>query len=413
MSGIIQGCALSLLLVSLVHLQISFAALDQAEEDKAVAFLKDYNKETARRDWDAIQASWVYATNLTDHNSRLKTNASLEFSAFLKVKRQEASKFDVSKLSEDTARQIRFITATAAPSDQGDLKKLSELEGKLDKLYSSATVKDNDGRDLALDPDLYRILRSSRDYERLKFVWKGWRDSTGPKMRPLYKEFVGLSNKGAEENNWEDLGAWWRSWYEVDDLQEIVEGLYQSLKPLYQELHAYVRFKLRDTYPQISKDGPIPAHLFGNMWAQSWQGIYDLVEPYKNKSSLDVTKTMVAKKMTAEDMVRLAESFFTSIGLEPLPKQFYTKSLIEKPDDGRDVVCHASAWDFKISKDGERDVRWVPWRLQTGKKDSWYKGWENWLAVHHGQSVNTQINFAFPIEPRGTIPWQKCLAFRT
>ena len=341
----------------LVFRQISVAAVDQAEENKTLVFLVRYNNETRARLWVRKQASWEHATNITDYNARLKSNASLELSSFLKQQREEAATFDVSKLSPDTARQIRFITATATAKDQAVLKELLDVTTRLSGLYSTATVRDDTtGKDLPLNPDLYKILRESRDYDQLKFVWKGWRDATGPKMRALYEKFAKLSNQGAQENNWKDTGEWWRSWYEVDNLPEIVEGLYQSLKPLYQELHAYVRFKLRDTYPQISKDGPIPAHLFGNMWAQSWANIYDLVEPYKNKSSLDVTKTMVAKNMTVYEMFKMAEEFFTSIGLEPLPKQFYNKSMLEKPE-GREVICHASAWDFANVKDGERDVR--------------------------------------------------------
>jgi len=50
-------------------------------------------------------------------------------------------------------------------------------------------------------------------------------------------------------------------------------------------------------------------------------------------------------------MFRLADEFFTSIGLDPVPATFWRKSMLEKPDDGREVVCHASAWDFYDGKD--------------------------------------------------------------
>ena len=203
-----------------------------------------------------------------------------------------------------------------------------------------------------LATDITKILRTSRDYDRLLFAWKGWRDATGPKLRPIYEKFVELSNKGAKENGWDDKGAFWRSWYEVDNLESAVEALCNDLKPLYQELHAYVRYKLAMKYPgKVGKSDPIPAHILGNMWAQSWINIYDIIEPYKGQPSLDVTENMVKLNYTAEKMVRLAESFFTSIGLKKLPASFYTKSLIEKPKDGRGVICHASAWDFAINHD--------------------------------------------------------------
>lgn len=326
------------------------AAVDQAEEKKALDFLKQYNNVTPGEDYKSSEASWNYATNITDYNKEFRTNASLASSAYYKAQRINASKFDTSKLSEDTARQIKSITASATPKDAATLRKVTELGSELQGIYSTGKVKDSDGKMLALDPDLYSILSKSRDYDRLLFAWKGWRDAVGPDLRPRYKEFVKLKNIGATDNKWKDIGEYWRSWYEVDDLEGMVEGFWDKLKPLYQELHAYVRYKLSKKYKKMSPKGPIPAHLLGNMWAQSWVNIYDLVEPYKNKTSLDVTANMVNKGYTAMQMVKLAESFFVSIGLEALPKSFYNKSMITKPDD-REVICHASAWDFAINKD--------------------------------------------------------------
>lgn len=326
------------------------AAFDQAEEDKALAFLKEFNNKTRIEDNKSTVASWNYATNITKYNSELKTKASLAFSAFYKQMRLNASKFDLDKLSEDTKRQIKFITSSATPKDEAVLRKATELESTMEGIYSTGKVKDEDGKMLELDPDLYGILSKSRDYDRLLLAWKGWRDAVGPRLRPLYKQFVELKNQGARDHGWEDIGEYWRSWYEADDLEDMVEGFWNELKPLYQELHAYVRYKLSLKYSQMSKTGPIPAHLLGNMWAQSWVNIYDLVEPYKNKPSLDVTANMKKQGYDALQMAELAESFFTSIGLKALPKSFYKNSMITKPKD-RDVICHASAWDFAINRD--------------------------------------------------------------
>lgn len=57
---------------------------------------------------------------------------------------------------------------------------------------------------------------------------------------------------------------------------------------------------------QGSKDGeltwlgrrsncPIGFFHLGDMWAQSWENIYDMVVPFPNKPNLDVTSTMVQK----------------------------------------------------------------------------------------------------------------------
>lgn len=47
----------------------------------------------------------------------------------------------------------------------------------------------------------------------------------------------------------------------------------------------------------------------------------------------------------------MGERFFTSLGFESLPETFWNLSIIEKPTDGREMTCHASAWDFCDSKD--------------------------------------------------------------
>jgi len=55
-------------------------------------------------------------------------------------------------------------------------------------------------------------------------------------------------------------------------------------------------------------------------------------------------------------MFQVADEFFQGLGLLPMTETFWNKSLIERPSDGRDVVCHASAEDFCLGK-GNTDFR--------------------------------------------------------
>ena len=75
----------------------------------------------------------------------------------------------------------------------------------------------------------------------------------------------------------------------------ILESLWVELRPLYLQLHAYVRRQLRLQYGEniVSKDGPIPAHLFGNMWSQTWGYIAKFSTPYPGKNLPDVSDAMV------------------------------------------------------------------------------------------------------------------------
>ncbi|XP_078661599.1 angiotensin-converting enzyme-like [Branchiostoma floridae x Branchiostoma belcheri] len=202
--------------------------------------------------------------------------------------------------------------------------------------------------------NLSDCLADSRDYDRLRFCWEGWRDAVGRQLKDKYPRFVELSNQAVRQGvpYWEDTGAYWRSWYETADFQEQLENLYNQLTPLYNNLHAYVRKKLRATYGQdkISATGPIPAHLLGNMWSQSWVNIYKLVEPYPGKTSIDVTAKMSSDGWTVDRMFRTSDDFLKAMGLIEMPQNFWDNSMFVKPTD-REVVCHASAWDFYNAHD--------------------------------------------------------------
>ncbi|HJL40465.1 MAG TPA: M2 family metallopeptidase, partial [Myxococcales bacterium LLY-WYZ-16_1] len=175
-----------------------------------------------------------------------------------------------------------------------------------------------------------------------------------PPMRSLYAEFVALANEGARDIGFADLGELWRSGYDMppEDFAKEVDRLWEEVSPLYEALHCYVRAKLVETHGKdlVDPKGKIPAQLLGNMWAQEWGNIYPLVAPYPKASNLDVTGALEKKKVSAVDMVKMGEAFFTSLGLEPLPKTFYERSMFTKPAD-RDVVCHASAWDVTSNND--------------------------------------------------------------
>jgi len=265
-------------------------------------------------------------------------------------------------------RQFDFILTTSEPKDENVLKEYLKVATEMENIYSvgtikydpniikSITVEDGTTR-LSLDKHLHDILAKSQDPEELLYVWKGWRDAVGPKLKDKYTEYVRLKNIGARENGFDDQGAYKRSWYETNGkLQEISETFWQELKPFYQEVHAYVRHRLSKVYKGLVKDGEaIPAHLLGNMWSQSWDNIFPLVTPFPDEPALDVTPAL-EKNYTVQDMFTKSEEFFTSIGWMKLPPSFWTKSLFVQPPD-RNVTCHASAWDFKIKVNNSQDVR--------------------------------------------------------
>jgi peptidyl-dipeptidase A len=175
-------------------------------------------------------------------------------------------------------------------------------------------------------------------------------------MRKDYQRFVELANEGAAGLGYKDLGELWRAGYDMSpaDFEKETDRLWSQVKPLYDGLHCYARGKLQQKYgkDRVPDGKPIPAHLFGNIWAQQWNNIFDLLQPYPGVSNLDVTTALEKQKYDAVRMTKSAESFYTSLGFPELPASFWERSMLTRPE-GREVVCHPSAHDI----DGKGDLR--------------------------------------------------------
>src|SRR5829696_539923 len=141
-----------------------------------------------------------------------------------------------------------------------------------------------------------RSWRESRDPKALLEAWQGWHTISRP-MRQRYTRFVELSNKGARELGFSNTGEMWRSRYDMSpqEFEKELERLWTQVRPLYLQLHAYVRTKMGEKYGTqlVPPNGLIPAHLFGNMWAQEWGNVYDVVAPKtSNAGGVDITSLL-------------------------------------------------------------------------------------------------------------------------
>jgi peptidyl-dipeptidase A len=306
----------------------------------------------------AATAEWIKSTYITDDTEQNAAWASEAVMAYQSRAIKEANRYrDRQDLDPTTARLLhllRLSTTLPAPSDPEKRKALAETASKLEGIYGKGRYCGPAGKGPCRDlQQLSRVLATSRNYDELLDAWVGWR-TISPPMRPLYTQLVNLSNEGAREIGHQNLGELWRMGYDMTPAQFEAETdrLWEQVKPLYEELHCYVRARLQKTYgkERVPDGKPIPAHLLGNMWAQEWANIYPLVEPYKTTTSLDVSAEIKRKGWDAKKMVQVSEDFFVSLGMEKLPERFYERSMLVKPRD-RDVVCHASAWDVTYSGD--------------------------------------------------------------
>jgi len=326
----------------------------------------------------AERAGWVQSNFITDDTEKMSADAREAVLAATAELAAEATKFRGLQLAPDVQRKLDLLRTSltlAAPRDPAKRAELSALTTQLEGMYGKGKYcrKSAAGAEECLDlNDLSRILTTSRDPKELLDVWRGWHAIAVP-MRPKYERFVTLANEGAKELGFADLGALWRSSYDMppDAFAAEADRLWGQVKPLYDSLHCYVRRRLGETYGKdlVPPGKPIPAHLLGNMWAQAWSGIYDVVKPPAGDPGYDLTKLLNDKHVTPTGMVKYGEGFFTSLGFAPLPATFWERSLFVKPRD-REVVCHASAWDV----DADNDLR-IKMCIEINDED--------FVTIHH------------------------------
>lgn len=340
---------------------LKYASGSNTDYDAALQFLQE-NDAVAQKMANKVGiASWNYQSNLTEPNKKKMLDMQLEEAKFAVATWENATSFAWKDFKERNAtiyrwfKQLSVLGIAALPEEK--LQKFNNLVADMQDVYSKAKVcgkdhPENKECDLSLEPDLTKIMKTSKDYDELKHVWSQWRDVTGKKVRSEFLEYVKLSNEAAKLNGFSDAGDMWRDGYETETFEKDIEDLWKVIEPFYKQLHAFVRRRLIQHYSGkgIQPNGPIPAHLLGNMWSQTWGNIIDIVKPFPDKEFVDVTKNMVKKNMTPLDMFKMSEEFFTSLGLIPMTSEFWNRSIIEKPKD-REMVCHASAWDFSDGKD--------------------------------------------------------------
>ncbi|PWT87860.1 MAG: peptidyl-dipeptidase [Blastocatellia bacterium] len=328
-----------------------------ANTNDAAGFLGDAEKRLLDLNIKFSRADWVKSTFITDDTESLSAQANTDLIAATTELAEQARKFDGQNLSPDEQRKLKLLKLSLtlpAPKDPKEREELTKIAASMEGDYGKGKYcpDGENGKCLSLG-DLEEIMAQSRDPEQLKKIWSGWHQISPP-FRKDYVRFVELSNKGAKEMGFKDTGAMWRSKYDMepDAFAAEMERLWQQVKPLYDSLYTYTRHKLSEKYGKdvVAEDKPIPAHLLGNMWAQTWSNVYPLLAPATGDRGYDLTQILKSRNTDAKQMVRYGESFFTSLGFEQLPQTFWERSLFTKPAD-RDVVCHASAWDVDFDKD--------------------------------------------------------------
>ena len=325
----------------------------------ADAFVASAEAQLAPLSVDVNRISWVNATFITDDTDALAAQAGARQTILQVQLATEAAKYAaIPGLSFDTKRKIALLRTTItlpAPARVGAADELATIGTRMASEYGKGhgTL---DGKPIN-GSDIEAAMGTVRDPARLQEMWTSWHDNVGAPMRGDFAREVTIANQGATELGYADVGALWRAGYDMtpDQFAAMTDKLWKQVEPLYLALHTYVRWKLNEKYGDKvqPKTGPIRADLLGNMWAQEWGNIYDVVAPPgAGDLGYDTGALLQAHGYDPVKMVKTGEGFYSSLGFAPLPASFWERSQITKPRD-REVICHASAWDI----DNQDDIR--------------------------------------------------------
>jgi peptidyl-dipeptidase A len=358
--------------------------------EEARKFIDDVEQKLLVLNVDSARADWVKDTYITDDTETLAAKLDERAIAATVEYAMQSTRFDGLTLDPVTARKIKLLKLSltiATPSDPKESEDLTRIVAGMEGTYGKGKYCPT-GPESCKDLDqLSDILAQSRDPKQLLDAWTGWHAIARP-MRQDFVRYVELANKGARQLGFQDNGAMWRAKYDMapDAFAAELDRLWEQVRPLYLSLHAYVRTRLREKYGDaVPANGPIPAHLLGNMWAQDWDNIYPLVAPANADPGYDLTGLLKKRHTDWKQMVKYGENFFVSLGFDPLPQTFWERSQFLKPRD-REVVCHASAWDI----DTLSDVRLKVCTQITG---------EDFLTIHHELGHNFYQRAYSPLPP--------------
>jgi peptidyl-dipeptidase A len=358
--------------------------------ESADEFVARVNKTIKDITPEITSAAWLGSTFINADSQRLESAANERFLTINNGFLEQAKSYDAATQNPQTARVLHLLKVSAslpAPRDPAKLKELTEIVSRMGGEYGKGKWCP-DGKDCKDIGQVSEILANpASTYEEMKAAWEGWHTIAIP-MRKDYQRFVELTNVGATEMGFGNTGEVWRAGYDMPpaDFQAEADRLWGQVQPLYEQLQCYTREKLVEKYGEKgSVNGMIPAHLTGNLWQQDWGNLWPILEPYKGVGSLDINGALKKQrdeilaemvtaaggmgKLTAAEqveierkadfematrMTKLAESFYTGLGMPGLPPTFYADSMLVQPRD-RDVVCHASAWP--MNTEGEVRIK--------------------------------------------------------
>lgn len=357
----LRGAAVAALLAA----SVSFAADANPTQERADRFLLLVNSAYKSLVTLEGNAQWKALTDVSPLHDAGSETASKARAAFtgdpVLINEAKALLLQRHELNELTIRELQQLLLLAA---EGPMTNPKLVADRIDAEVAQASTLNGFEFKLAGKPitvnEIDNLLNSSTDLKERQAVWEASKES-GRALKPGLVKLRDLRNGVAKELDYPDYFALQVAGYGMttDEMIKLQDEFMRELRPLYLQLHTWVKYKLAEKYHQpVPKR--IPAHWINNRWSQEWGGLSegaDLTPFFKDK--------------TPEWVARSSEQFYVGLGFPALPQSFWEKSdLYPVPaGDKRKKNTHASAWHVDL----ENDLR----SLQSIEANPW------WFSTNH------------------------------
>jgi peptidyl-dipeptidase A len=333
-------------------------------QERADRFLQLVNASYQALSYVEQEAQWAASTDVSPAHDAAAETAGKASAAFMGnpalINETKALLLKRHELDDLTIRQLEKVLLLAAEQPmtkpaltqariEAETKQASTLNGFEFKL---------DGKPITVNEIDNLLQANDTPLDKRLAVWLASKES-GKALKDGLVKLRDLRNGVAQEMGYHDYFALQVASYGMttEEMIKLNRGFMEVLRPLYLQLHTWVKYKLAAKYGQPVPNR-IPAHWINNRWSQEWEGLAD---------GADLAEFF--KKFSPEWVAQSSEKFYVGLGFPALPKSFWEKSDLYNVPAGstRKKNTHASAWHLNFENDlrSLQSIESTPWWFNT------------------------------------------------
>ncbi len=329
------------------------SSAESAEQKEAQKFIDTYTDQYVKLYTASSEAQWKSNTEIVEGDSTNTVNAQKAdeaMAAFTGSKENidNARKYleQKAKLTEIQVKQLELMLYMAANNPQtiADVVKqrIKAENEQTRQLYGYQYMVA--GKKVSTN-DIDDMLKKETDINKRLVAWESSKE-IGKSLKPGLVNLRDLRNKTVQALGYHDYFTYQVSDYGMksDEMMQTMDRLMEELRPLYRELHTWMRYEMAKKYGVSTVPDYLPAHWLPNRWGQDWSSAVNVE---------GINLDSILKTKSPEWIVKEGEKLYTSLGFPALPQTFWQKSSLYpyRADSSVKKNNHASAWHMDLNND--------------------------------------------------------------